>query len=114
MAKKQKPNYLDFVPSCREGLRWSENEEGIIVLEIDHKGVYNKIAQKLFRKPKVSYISLDQYGTCVWKQIDGQKTVYDIAHAVEEQFQEQRDSHLQRIVKYFHILDSNHFVSLKK
>lgn len=114
MAKKQQPNYLDFIPSYREGLRWNVNEEGIVVLEIDNKGIYNRIAQKVFRKPKVSYISLDSYGTYVWQQIDGSRTVYEIAHAVEEHFEEAKDSHVERIVKYFRILVGNRFVMLQK
>ena len=31
-----------------------------------------------FEKPRYSFIKLDEYGSCVWKQIDGKKTIYEI------------------------------------
>ena len=38
------------------------------------KGFYHKIAQKIFRRPRVSDIKMDKYGSFVWHAIDDEKT----------------------------------------
>lgn len=75
---KKKKNYLDFVPVCAPGYSWKLNEKKLVEIEVQNKGFYNWLAQKFFKRPKVSYISLDEYGSFVWRQMDGQRTIYDI------------------------------------
>ena len=48
--KKKAENYLERIPCRKEGLRWSVQDEKV-TLEIDNKGIFNKIAQKLLKKP---------------------------------------------------------------
>lgn len=57
---KKKKNYLDFVPVCAAGLQWKLNEKKLVEIEVQNKGFYNWLAQKFFKRPKVSYISLDE------------------------------------------------------
>ena len=67
---------------------------------MENKGFYNWLAQKLFKRPRFSYIDLDEFGSFVWKQMDGKRTIYgDRAEPVVE-----------RLVKYFQILYRNHFI----
>jgi hypothetical protein len=58
-------NYLEKIPVRTEGIEWSKDENGVITLEIVNKGVFNFIAQKLFKRPKISYIHLDEMGSFV-------------------------------------------------
>ena len=51
---KNSKNYLEFIPSKKEGMNWTVDEQGIVTLEIENKGFFNFIAQKLFKKPKIS------------------------------------------------------------
>ena len=37
-----------------------------------------RIAQLIARKPRYSYIELDDFGTFVWHSIDGVRSIYDI------------------------------------
>lgn len=110
----KKENYLDVIPVCNPDIKWSEDGEGIITLEIENKGIFNRIAQKLFKKPPVSYVHLDRFGSFVWKRIDGKKDVYKIAAEVENEFGEEANPLYERIVKYFNILESYGFVVKKK
>ena len=55
-------NYLDRRPLRATHLRWSQDDKGLVTLDIDNKGVFNKIAQVLFKRPKVSHIHLDEIG----------------------------------------------------
>ena len=77
-TKKIPQNYMDTVMLRNPYYKWSENEEGIVVIDVINQGIHHRIAQKLLHKPKTSHISLDKYGSVLWKALDGRNTVYDI------------------------------------
>ena len=113
MKKKDQENYLDYVPICAPGFTWKENK-GIVTITVENKGFYNWIAQKLFKKPRFSHIDLDQYGSFVWQQMDGERSIYEISLLVRERFGEKAEPVLERLVKYFQILYRNHFIGYVK
>ncbi len=115
MGKKKIPiaNYLDKIPVRPDRILWSDDAEGLVTLEIENKGAFNKIAQIFFRRPKVSYIHLDENGSFVWKQIDGNKSISEIAPAVDEHFGEAAHPLYERLAKFFEILDSYGFIEWK-
>ena len=80
-----KENFLE-----NEKLGWSE-KEGIITLEIENIGVFNRVAQKFFKKPKISYVHLDEMGSFIWPVIDGEKNLIEIGKGVKEHFGEIKD-----------------------
>lgn len=41
-------NLLDMVPSRKEKIVWAEQEDGNIVLELEHRGFYAAIANIVF------------------------------------------------------------------
>ena len=107
-------NYLDKCPCHSRKLNWSSDDKGIVTLSIENKGFFNKFAQTFFKKPKTSYIHLDEMGSFVWPLIDGEKTIADIAECVKENFGEKAEPVYERIAKYFQILNSYSFVIWKK
>ena len=109
--KKQETNYLDKIPVHPEGIPWKADENGIVTLEIENKGVMNRIAQKLFKRPKVSYIHLDKTGSFVWPLIDGKKSITDLAAEVDAEFGEKAHPLYERLVQFFRVLDSYKFIS---
>lgn len=111
--KKQQPNYLDMIPVRNPEINWTTDESGIVTLEIENKGVANRIAQKLLKKPKITYIHLDENGSFVWPLIDGRKTVMDIAALVDEHFGEKAKPLYERLVRFFQILESYHFAKMQ-
>lgn len=111
--KEQALNYLEKIPVHKEGIGWSADENGIITLEIENKGVFNRIAQKLFKKPKISYVHLDELGSFVWPIINGEKNITEIGKAVDEHFGEKAHPLYERLAKYFQILDSYSFIDWK-
>ena len=111
--KRPSENYLEKVPTISSHLRFTKEENGLITLEIDNKGIMNKIAQTLFRKPKTSYIHLDEFGSFVWQQLDGEKTVLAIGEDVKQRFGEDAEPLYPRLAKYISILESYGFVTLK-
>ena len=117
--RKQKPlkierNYLEGKPIRTPSIRWSTSEDGVVTLEIDNKGLMNRIAQKLFKKPKISYVHLDETGSFVWPLIDGETDLIHIGELVKEHFGEKAEPLYERLAKYFKILESYRFISFKK
>lgn len=106
---KKSENYLDKKPK-RADLKWSANEEGTVTLEIENKGVFNTIAQKLFKKPKISYVHLDEMGSFLWPHLDGTKTVSELGTLVSEKFGDKAEPLYPRLIKYFQILESYNFI----
>lgn len=115
MKKKEKPiseNYLTKVPIRNEELTWSV-EDGIVTLHIENKGVFNRVAQKLLKKPKVSHVHLDEMGSFVWPIIDGEKDIIAIGEQVKSHFGDKAEPLYERLAKYFHILASYEFIKFK-
>ena len=111
--KKLNENYLDKIPVRNKAIRYTEDDAGVITLEIDNKGVFNLIAQKLFKKPKVSYVHLDEMGSFIWRIIDGESNVTKLGKKVETQFGEKANPLYERLSKYISILESYGFVKTK-
>lgn len=114
MIMKEKPNYLDKIPLRKESISWSKDESGSVTLEITNKGVFNKIAQLILKKPKISYIHLEEMGSFVWPVIDGEKNITEIGVLVKEHFGEKAEPLYERLAKYFQTLDSYGFIEWKK
>lgn len=105
----EKQNYLDKIPSHSD-IVWTADEEGIVTLEIENKGIFNRLAQKLLKKPPVTYVHLDALGSFIWQHVDGKSDIGSLAEKVDEHFGEEAHPLYERIVKYFQILDSYHFI----
>lgn len=103
-------NYLDLIPVRSEQLRWHKDLKGRVILEVENTGWFNKIAQNVFNKPQYTKVHLDQQGTFIWPLIDGERTVSDIAVLVKEEFGEAAEPLYPRLVKYFQIVESYHFI----
>ncbi len=138
MKKRQQQaqsNYLDLVPRRAEGVQWhvedaeageaagstagageceaaASADAGIVVLDIENKGAFNKVAQTLFGKPRITHVHLDTFGSFVWSQIDGQRTVESIAALVHDRFGDEAEPLYPRIAKYMQIVESYGFIEL--
>lgn len=111
---KKNENYLERIPNRSDKIKWSADEEGIITLDIENKGLFNRLAQKFFKKPKVSHVHLDKMGSFVWPLMDGEMDIIAIGVLVKEHFGEEAEPLYERLAKYFQILDSYSFVEWKE
>lgn len=111
--KKETENYLDQIP--RITLKnWEVLEDGLVEVTVENKGFFNGIAQKFFHRPKTSYIKLDLYGSCVFQQIDGKKTIYEIGQILGETHKEASDQLYERLASYFETLRRLHYIEFQK
>ena len=113
MSKTNAENFLDKIPVRKEGIEWSTDDLGKVTLQMENKGIANRIAQKLLKKPKISYIHLDENGSFIWPLLDGEKTVYEIGQLVEEHFGEKAHPLYERLSQYIKTLEKYGFAEIK-
>lgn len=116
MKKKKQvisENYLERKP-LRSDMKWTVDEEGIVTLEQENKGVMNRIAQILLKKPKVSYIHLDETGSFLWPMLNGETAILELGVRMKEKFGEKAEPLYERLVKYLQILESYGFIRYEK
>ena len=107
-------NYLEQIPMRPESIGWSTDDKGIVTLDIENTGVFNRIAQKFFHKPKVTHVHLDETGSFVWPLLDGEKNIIALGEIMKEHFGEEAEPLYPRLAKFFQVLDSYHFVAWKE
>ena len=113
MKKQSGENYLERVPIRSSEFSWKLDESGSVTLEKENSGLFNRIAQKLFKRPRVSYIHLDEMGSFIWPIIDGEKSIIEIGKEVDAHFSEAAHPLYERLAKYFQVLDSYGFITWK-
>ena len=107
---KKSENYLDKIPMRNAKFNWTKDDAGKVTIEVPNKGVFHFLAQKLLKKPPVTYVHLDKTGSFVWPILDGVKDVHAIGQAVETAFGEEAHPLYERLIKYFQILESYDFI----
>lgn len=106
-------NYLDYVPIPNDKFKKEIDGTGRVTIFIENKGIFNRAAQLLLKKPAVSKIHLDEMGNFIWPLMDGERTVYDISLLVKEKFGASAEPLYDRLVKYMHTLESYEFIQMQ-
>ena len=114
MKKADNSNFLEKIPYKNEAYNYSVDNAGVVTLEIENKGVFNRIAQLILKKPKVSYIHLDEFGSFVWNLCDGKSDIINIGKAVEQKFGENANPLYERLSRYIKTLEDYGFIKLHK
>lgn len=113
MKNKSKENYLEKIPCHKEGLNWSLEENGMVTINIENKGLFNRIFQLLLKKPKITYIHLEEMGSFIWPLIDGKTDILTLGEKVKDLFGEKAEPLYPRLVQYFESLKNCKFISFK-
>ena len=113
MKNKKTENYLERIPMRKQGLVWNVDKEGTVTLDIENKGVFHRIAQKLLKKPKISHIHLNEMGSFLWPLLDGEKNIIELGVLVKEEFGEKAEPLYERLAKYIQILENYQFIQWK-
>lgn len=110
MKTKTSQNYLEKVPCRNEKYKFEVDSEGRVTIFVENKGPFNFVAQKLFGKPKVSQVHLEEFGSFIWQQIDGKRNVKEIADLLKKKFGEKTEPLYPRISLYMKSLYDNSFI----
>ena len=109
--KIKEVNYLELKATRNPLIKWSE-KDGAVTLELENKGAMNRIFQFLLKKPKITYIHLEDFGSFIWPLLDGTRTVEELGLEVKEKFGEKAEPLYQRLVEYLKILESHKFITM--
>ena len=114
--KKKKPvepkNLLDLIPE--QAREWEEAGEGkirILVPKFGDNWLGRKI--KATMKNPNYYVNLDEFGSFVWRFIDGKHTVYAIGMILRERFGEAVENRFDRLGLFFQQLERGKFIRWK-
>lgn len=115
MSKKTKnqtlsANYLEYVPIHNPKVQYKVFDDKKVTLYQENKGLFNLIAQKILKKPKISQIHLDEMGNFIWPLIDGKRNLIEISELVKAEFGEKAEPLYNRLVQYIKTLESYGFI----
>lgn len=111
MKEKSFEECLNYIPVPSRKIEYVIQEGQVVILQ-ENKGLFNVIAQKLFKKPRISQIHLDEFGNFIWPMLDGHTNIGMIANAIKEKYGEKAEPLYPRVFKYFDILYSYGFVDM--
>ncbi|ERI89869.1 hypothetical protein HMPREF1982_04134 [Clostridiales bacterium oral taxon 876 str. F0540] len=99
---------LRIIFKISDNLQYEVDEENIVTIleKQDHK--IQKFFRKLkFRIPEYKRISLDEYGSYVFLQIDGNNTIKDIGESLEIKYGEKAYPLYERLLLFLKHIDVN-------
>ena len=112
-SKKKSPNYLEFVPRHNEKYTWETDEQGAVTIFVENTGVFHRIAQKYFNKPKVSQVHLEDMGSFIWPLMDGERNIMVLGEMIKEHFGDEAEPLYPRLVQYIKILENSGFIKVE-
>lgn len=114
MRRIKENNYLDLVPVCSDKFRVEiSKDSGLVTFFIENKGIFNFLAQKMFKKPRFSQVHLEEFGSYIWTLIDGKKNIKTIADLLYEKYGSRAEPLYPRISMYIETLKNYNFISFK-
>ena len=113
MKKQKEENFLLRTPLRKEGLKFEVDEKGIVTLLIENKGFFNRLFQKILKKPKVTHIHLDEMGSFIWPLFSPEKDIVALGKEVSEKFGDKAEPLYERLAEYIKRLESYGFIEYK-
>lgn len=106
-------NLLDMKPMLKDHIRLVSEEDQSRV-EIERKNWLERLSVKWMKQPATRNINLDPLGAAVIRQCDGTRTVQQMADQIYEEFGEEAEPLLPRLVKFIEIMELNDWFSWKQ
>lgn len=109
---KNNEDVLNIIFRVFDNLEYEVDKKNIVIIleKQDHK--VQRFLRKLnFSIPQYKKTSLDEYGSCVFLQIDGKKTVKDIGENLEAKYGEEAHPLYERLLLFLNHIDVNcHYI----
>ncbi|MDW8800274.1 PqqD family protein [Clostridium sp. A1-XYC3] len=103
---------LNIIFKISDNLEYEVDKDNIVTIleKQDHK-VQNFFRKLKFRIPEYKKITLDEYGSYVFLQIDGKKTVKDIGENLEAKYGEKAHPLYERLLLFLNHINVNcHYI----
>ena len=113
MSEKKTANLLELTP-VRLNEFVTERSELITIIEPRfRKAFWKKIFPARLTEKNIR-VKLDEIGSSVWLQIDGERNVQDICHILSKNFGEKISPAEERVTKFISQLFDNRFITFKE
>lgn len=107
-------NYLDYIPVRNEGHVWEASEKGSVTIFVENRGIFHWLAQHLLKKPRISQIHLEEFGSFIWLTIDGKRSLFEIGQQLKQHFGDSVEPLYPRLVQYIKNLEDYGFISVRE
>ena len=107
-------NFLDLVPSYNVNYSWQLNAKGRVEIKIRHQGFFAYLATKFFHRPAFTLLELEEKGSFVWQQINGQRSVYEIGRLLQLRYPLEQQSLYSKLCIYIKSLKQMELVSYRE
>jgi hypothetical protein len=103
---------LRIIFKISDGLEYEVSADNIVTILEKQDHMVQKFFRKLkFRIPEYKKTSLDEYGSYVFLQIDGRKTVKDIGEDLEAKFGDKAHPLFERLLLFLNHIEVNcHYI----
>jgi hypothetical protein len=111
-SQKQSVNLLELKP--KRNLQWETREGGLVTLVVPKftSAFSRKWIIPMLAKPDIK-VKLDAFGSFVWRNCDGSKTVREIGEEMAAAFGQSLEEWYERIGTFLAKLEKSKFVELK-
>jgi hypothetical protein len=105
-------NFLLYIPKKKQ-VEWEERN-GKVYLIFHHDKMVEKFLRWLVKKPYVSDLELDDFGSSTWRLIDGESSVHDIAQSLLKQYEKAIEPVNERMIMYLRYLNKKGWISFQR
>ncbi|MGA8941826.1 MAG: PqqD family protein [Thermoactinomyces sp.] len=113
--KKNSVNLLELIPSLDPRITLEQDrEQETVTVVIPRSSWIERFSVRFLNQPPVNKVKLDQIGSFVIRLCNGEHTVGEIKHKVEQQFGEKAEPALPRLAKFLEILEANGWMKWKE
>lgn len=109
--------YEELIPMiCKENA-WEVNENNHVIVHVGRKGFWQNCCTRIFGTEKADKkyeVELDDYGSYVWKKIDGKRSNMEIIEDIQRELGEEVNLASQRLVMFMHMLKRNKLIFFDK
>lgn len=106
---------MDYVPKRNSRYEYRLNDRGNVEIIMENRGFMNCLMQFLLKKPRFSYIELEEMGSFIWQEMDGVKSIYELALLERQRFGEKAEPVCVRLSAYMKVLrDCGYIVYVNK
>ena len=92
---RNKNNFLEYIPQIKHQNYVIDKKQ--VKLLFEHNGPIEAIVQKVFKKPRVTDVALDELGSAAWLYIDGKRNVRDIGQMICQCNQQDKETIYKRL-----------------
>ncbi len=103
---------LNLIFKISDKLEYEVDKNGIVTMLMKQDHRIQRVFRKLgFKIPEYKKITMDEYGSCVFLQIDGSKTIREIGKSLEETYGDKVEPLYERLLLFVsHLEQQFHYI----